>query len=131
MEQLRNHENRQQRTERRKRSKAETPIRIKYISSPMMVQANNASEFRAIVQELTGQNSDATIPDHGTDYCEQANWVSSHRASQPADMKTQNGDELMKFSDDHVVAFGQFDEIKFWREVSESFCVSESPYGYA
>lgn len=33
------------------------PIKIKYISSPVMVQANNASEFRAIVQELTGLNS--------------------------------------------------------------------------
>ncbi|KAF3452324.1 hypothetical protein FNV43_RR02757 [Rhamnella rubrinervis] len=33
------------------------PIKIKYISSPMMVHANSASEFRAIVQELTGQNS--------------------------------------------------------------------------
>ncbi|PRQ41767.1 hypothetical protein RchiOBHm_Chr3g0450331 [Rosa chinensis] len=128
MEQLRNCENRQQRAERQKRSKAETPIMIKYISSPMMVQANNASEFRAIVQELTGQNSDTTIPDHGTN---QASWVSNHRASQSANMKTQNADELMKFSDDRVEVFSQFDEIKFWREVSESFCASESPYGYA
>lgn len=37
------------------------PIKIKYISSPMMVQANSALEFREIVQELTGQNSDPSI----------------------------------------------------------------------
>jgi hypothetical protein len=33
------------------------PIKIKYISSPVFVNASNAYEFRAIVQELTGQNS--------------------------------------------------------------------------
>ncbi|XP_038877668.1 sigma factor binding protein 1, chloroplastic-like [Benincasa hispida] len=33
------------------------PIKVKYISSPMMVKANNESEFRAIVQKLTGQHS--------------------------------------------------------------------------
>ncbi|KAK8545464.1 hypothetical protein V6N12_026298 [Hibiscus sabdariffa] len=35
-----------------------TPIKIKYISSPMMVKASSEAEFRAIVQQLTGQNSD-------------------------------------------------------------------------
>ncbi|XP_047340121.1 uncharacterized protein LOC124943687 [Impatiens glandulifera] len=33
------------------------PIKVTYISNPMRVQANNESEFRAIVQELTGKNS--------------------------------------------------------------------------
>ncbi|EEF40356.1 conserved hypothetical protein [Ricinus communis] len=33
------------------------PIKITYISSPTMVRAANASEFRAIVQELTGKDS--------------------------------------------------------------------------
>ena len=32
-------------------------VKIKYISSPMKVKASSASEFRAIVQELTGCNS--------------------------------------------------------------------------
>lgn len=51
---------------RQKPNKAKKkPIKIKYISSPMMVQAKNASEFRAIVQELTGQNSN--IVDHEDD----------------------------------------------------------------
>ena len=44
---------------RQKLNKAKKkPIKIKYISSPMMVHAKNASEFRAIVQQLTGKNSD-------------------------------------------------------------------------
>ncbi|KAA0063579.1 VQ motif-containing protein [Cucumis melo var. makuwa] len=40
------------------------PIKVKYISSPMMVKANNESEFRAIVQKLTGQHS----PDHDANF---------------------------------------------------------------
>ncbi|CAK9187642.1 unnamed protein product [Ilex paraguariensis] len=41
---------------------SEEGIKVKYISSPVMVKANNASEFRAIVQELTGQNSHIRSP---------------------------------------------------------------------
>ncbi|GLT80869.1 hypothetical protein SLA2020_522810 [Shorea laevis] len=37
------------------------PIRITYISSPMMVKAT-AAEFRAIVQELTGRDSGFECP---------------------------------------------------------------------
>ncbi|KAJ6886438.1 hypothetical protein NC651_026966 [Populus alba x Populus x berolinensis] len=33
------------------------PVKITYISSPTMVKATNTSEFRAIVQELTGKYS--------------------------------------------------------------------------
>ncbi|KAL8166656.1 hypothetical protein V2J09_008155 [Rumex salicifolius] len=38
------------------------PMKVKYISSPIMVQASNESEFRAVVQELTGKNSPGTHP---------------------------------------------------------------------
>ncbi|KAK2637889.1 hypothetical protein Ddye_025684 [Dipteronia dyeriana] len=40
------------------------PIKVTYISSPMMVKASNASEFRAIVQQLTGKNSHVPADDH-------------------------------------------------------------------
>lgn len=40
------------------------PMKIKYISSPMLVKARNASEFRAIVQELTGQHSEDRSDPH-------------------------------------------------------------------
>ncbi|KAK6915382.1 VQ protein [Dillenia turbinata] len=33
------------------------PMKVTYISSPMMVRACNPSEFRALVQELTGKDS--------------------------------------------------------------------------
>ncbi|XVE89948.1 hypothetical protein DITRI_Ditri20bG0037200 [Diplodiscus trichospermus] len=38
------------------------PIKVRYISSPKIVKASNAAEFRAIVQELTGQDSDTGEP---------------------------------------------------------------------
>ncbi|OIS97983.1 hypothetical protein A4A49_51720 [Nicotiana attenuata] len=31
------------------------PIKVKYIDSPVMVNAKNATEFRTIVQQLTGK----------------------------------------------------------------------------
>nr|GMD58991.1 sigma factor binding protein 1, chloroplastic [Ipomoea batatas] len=38
-------------------------IKVKYISSPVMVNARSASEFRAIVQQLTGKD-DSPAADH-------------------------------------------------------------------
>lgn len=38
------------------RKSSKEPIKVKYISSPVLVNAKNASEFRAIVQELTGKD---------------------------------------------------------------------------
>lgn len=35
--------------------KRREPIKVKYIDSPLMVNAKNATEFRTIVQKLTGK----------------------------------------------------------------------------
>jgi hypothetical protein len=51
------------------------PIKIKYISSPTMVKATNATEFRAIVQELTGKDSKVEDP---CDANEEASQVPRH-----------------------------------------------------
>ncbi|KAG5224030.1 sigma factor binding protein [Salix suchowensis] len=40
----------------------EEPVKIKYISSPTMVKATSATEFMAIVQELTGKDSKVEDP---------------------------------------------------------------------
>lgn len=37
------------------------PLKITYISSPVLVRATTASEFRNIVQELTGKDSDVGV----------------------------------------------------------------------
>ena len=38
--------------------KQEKPMRVVYITDPMKFKASTASEFRALVQELTGKDSD-------------------------------------------------------------------------
>ncbi|CAN0830746.1 hypothetical protein LINGRAPRIM_LOCUS3357 [Linum grandiflorum] len=50
----------------KKTKKEERPLKITYISSPTLVKATTASEFRALVQELTGKNSRLGEED----YCE-------------------------------------------------------------
>ncbi|KAL5546605.1 hypothetical protein UlMin_006292 [Ulmus minor] len=52
-----------------KKAKKSKPIKIVYISNPMMVKTS-ASEFRALVQELTGQNAEYPDPTKfpATDY---------------------------------------------------------------
>jgi hypothetical protein len=41
------------------------PMKIKYISSPIMVNTRNVAEFRAIVQLLTGKSSNVICPADG------------------------------------------------------------------
>lgn len=36
--------------------KRRKPIKVKYIDSPLMINAKNATEFRTIVQQHTGKN---------------------------------------------------------------------------
>ncbi|CAI0433983.1 unnamed protein product [Linum tenue] len=55
--------NQKQRT-KAKASKKKEPLKITYISSPTLVKATNASEFRALVQELTGKDSRVGEDDH-------------------------------------------------------------------
>ncbi|CAN0892845.1 hypothetical protein LINGRAHAP2_LOCUS17803 [Linum grandiflorum] len=43
--------------QRMKKKKKKEPMKITYISSPTLVKAASASEFRALVQELTGKDS--------------------------------------------------------------------------
>lgn len=63
-----------------KRSKK--PIKVVYISSPMKVNTS-ASEFRALVQELTGKDSDATrfMDNDGADQTHRQRAGHDHRVS--------------------------------------------------
>ncbi|XP_021282108.1 uncharacterized protein LOC110414990 [Herrania umbratica] len=103
------------------------PIKIKYISSPMMVKASNADEFRAIVQELTGRNSDVGEPSNvPTTLPEEANQVHSpfHVDSPPA--KVDDKSLLDTFQDD--MSSLEFDEGFLWRAVPENLFGFQSPF---
>ncbi|PQP93278.1 hypothetical protein Pyn_22804 [Prunus yedoensis var. nudiflora] len=130
MEQLRNHHSHHQPQpdQSKKPTKAKAPM-IKYISSPMMVQASNASEFRAIVQQLTGQDSNiAVFDDQQGTHDEQASWVSSsnHEASK--------ADRMMRFSEGPPLPVAVLDqpsdENNVWEAVAESLSAFQSPCVY-
>ncbi|KAL6989137.1 hypothetical protein U1Q18_014889 [Sarracenia purpurea var. burkii] len=99
----------------KKPSKGKTkPIKIRYISSPVMVWASNASEFRAIVQELTGRNSDlGKIGQEG-------GVATSDGIAPVVDLGTQEKEGFRdgKSECSNMVAL-EFDQF-FWRELSKS-----------
>lgn len=109
------------------------PIKITYISSPMIVKACDASEFRAIVQELTGKNSSIS-PDF--DSCPM---VTEEEPSQALSYDTahetnssNNGlldtSSLLEFDEGSIKKKKEFDEgYYFWRELSLRAFEFESP----
>ncbi|XP_020101978.1 uncharacterized protein LOC109719616 [Ananas comosus] len=61
MEKLRTGDGRKNPKQHSDKGKMKKPVKVVYISNPMKVKAANPAEFRALVQELTGQ--DSTFPD--------------------------------------------------------------------
>lgn len=115
------------------------PIKIKYISSPVLVQANNAFEFRAIVQEFTGKNSNSDrFPNQ--DYTnkmssttEEASRIFINEAPEEDTNIFQNH-EIMNTTTSTVMTstiLPQFDEGYLWREVSDNFCGFQFPCIFA
>ncbi|KAK4596548.1 hypothetical protein RGQ29_014550 [Quercus rubra] len=86
------------------------PIKITYISSPMIVKACDASEFRAIVQELTGKNSSISAD---FDSCPM---VTEEEPSQALSYDTAH-ETNSKFDEGYY----------FWRELSLRAFEFESP----
>lgn len=106
------------------------PLKVTYISSPMKVKASNASEFRAIVQELTGKNSE--VKDHDSDdavfpLAEEAKVFSHNHESDHRFNKTSTyADEFLShLSSSHNQL--QFDHESFlWRD----FPTADSSFGF-
>ncbi|KAK2988520.1 hypothetical protein RJ640_026748 [Escallonia rubra] len=44
------------------RAGGKAPVKVKHISSPIHVSARDACEFKAVVQQLTGQKSEVPSP---------------------------------------------------------------------
>ncbi|KGN60779.1 hypothetical protein Csa_019238 [Cucumis sativus] len=81
------------------------PIKVKYISSPMMIKASNALEFRAIVQQLTG--FDSNTPTRRRNQKLLSDCARTPSAMFHADRHEM---EVLKFSDDHhMESLLQFD----------------------
>ncbi|KAM3705249.1 hypothetical protein ACJW30_03G069500 [Castanea mollissima] len=95
------------------------PIKITYISSPTMVRACHASEFRKIVQELTGNNSDdIEIPgDNHAASSEQVGLVFNHEAPYAKTAAEIVGDPFLK-----TMNSLELDQGYFLREVLGNIC---------
>ncbi|OMO96237.1 VQ motif-containing protein [Corchorus olitorius] len=98
------------------------PIKVTYIASPTMVKVSNADEFRAIVQELTGRNSD-TREQHSNDVHtttipkEDANQV--HDFHFQVDSSAKVDDRIMLDTFPVDMSSLEFDEDFTWRGVQE------------
>lgn len=85
-----------------------------------MVKANNAIEFRAIVQELTGQNSDVTSPCNstGTVVTEEAVTVNEDHGSPGDKLGIENNrDACMNMG----TSLFTLEEDFLWREFVDNF----------
>ena len=92
------------------------PMKIKYISSPIMVKAGNPSEFRAIVQQLTGKNADPISPDATyTTVREEACHVADQNTTPCSMIATATHEEV-----GNKLPNTTFNEGDFWIDCSDS-----------
>ncbi|KAL9320394.1 hypothetical protein ACSQ67_012233 [Phaseolus vulgaris] len=91
-------------------------VKITYISSPVLVRACDASEFRSVVQQLTGKDSNkvgrgSTLMHH-------------ERVMQSGDVcgSEEDGREFHHYNNNRSLITGsvEFDEDYFWKELARS-----------
>lgn len=106
-------------------------MKVKYISSPVMVNAKNATEFKAIVQELTGKDS-------GDEHHHSSPGAAGSRANISVsnqesynygvtNAKHSYGAE--QFQGSITTESHQHEENAFWKNFSESLSGCGFPYG--
>ncbi|KAK4717250.1 hypothetical protein R3W88_015588 [Solanum pinnatisectum] len=100
----------------RKNYKEKEPMKVKYISSPVLVNAKNADEFRSIVQELTGKNPErgGGIGDDGGD----------GGGDRPKD---HDGVEYNNSSTNNISMSIDNNDEYFWKQFSESLSEFQYP----
>ncbi|GAB4836036.1 hypothetical protein Ancab_000953 [Ancistrocladus abbreviatus] len=86
------------------------PLRVKYISSPIMVSARSESEFRAVVQELTGKDSGNQSPSWF-----QTSIPSAAEGSRARGRPTPAKDHISNATSEDVF-YRELDEVMLWRE---------------
>lgn len=100
----------------RRNYKEKEPMKVKYISSPIMVNAKNADEFRSIVQELTGKNPErgGGIGGDGGDGGG-GGWPKDHDG---VEYNSSTNNISMNIDNNHEY---------FWKQFSESLSVFQYP----
>lgn len=105
-----------------KKSKNKRPLKVVYISNPKRVKAT-PSEFRALVQELTGKNAVVPVPHHfpRPDECHVAG--DDDFASEVSNVELLES-ERVKWSDQEFASCNNND---FFMRFLESSLLFESP----
>ncbi|KAM7526731.1 hypothetical protein LguiA_016633 [Lonicera macranthoides] len=75
-------------------------IKVKYISSPVTVRARDASEFRSIVQQLTGHNSQNNINHDDVNYIQTTTEVAVHNAEDYKCISSTTKASSVEFNED-------------------------------
>ncbi|KAK7397332.1 hypothetical protein VNO78_18500 [Psophocarpus tetragonolobus] len=95
-------------------------VKITYISSPVLVRTCHVSEFRSVVQQLTGKHSNNKVQNpHNKGY----STLMHQRVMQLA---TQDGNSCYHYNRSMMTAPLEFDEDYFFKQLASS--VLPSPY---
>ncbi|KAK9292635.1 hypothetical protein L1049_020610 [Liquidambar formosana] len=122
---LRDHQNTHHLKSRKATKVEQKPTKITYISNPITVKACSPFEFRTVVQELTGKNSDVRSPgDTGlATITDEASWVLDHETPQEKLVNENVEDGFLNTIYSHEMD----DEGFLWGEVLESLSGFQSP----
>lgn len=102
-------------------------VKVTYISSPVFVSARDASEFRSLVQQLTGKDSNHETPKHRENppTCKVMQVDGGTFATTAADEEDNASSCCYNRSMDSL----EFDEELFWSEAAR--CISLPSYVFA
>ncbi|TKY61361.1 Modulating plastid sigma factor [Spatholobus suberectus] len=90
-------------------------VKITYISSPVLVRACDASEFRSVVQQLTGKDSNNKVQSSHKGYS-----ALMHQDMQSGDQSaTEDGNGSCHYNRSMTSSL-EFDEDYFWKELALS-----------
>lgn len=100
-------------------------VKITYISSPLLVRTCDASDFRSVVQQLTGKNSDDLISESPHKAPHPPTWSNQFMQVQGGDARAttatakEDGNALSYYNNRPTDSV-EFDEDYFWKEVARS-----------
>lgn len=98
-------------------SKKKEPMKVKYISSPVLVNVKNPSEFRTVVQQLTGKS-----PPKSSNTCNNQQGKEGYYNEENNKVCEEGSSNFIRQS------MGNKSRDNFWKEDSNTFPGFRFPY---
>ncbi|KAK7337927.1 hypothetical protein VNO77_18519 [Canavalia gladiata] len=97
-------------------------VKITYISSPLFVRACHVSEFRSVVQQLTGKDSNNLLNFKNQSDPHKEGSSLRHNEDHSSTCRVMQGEDLRAIQDSNnrLMNSLEFDEDYFWKEVARS-----------